>query len=349
MDTLHMVWIGDPVQHKKNALMLLTSIVNDPGLTANESLKIKYWCNGDKAGALDEMIREMDSSGEDNKPHRHTEVVNVDAILEGDIENGFRLIYENFDGQVCVEKEGAVKEAAMGVKRVYDKLKTVAPVAAKDLIAQYIMWREGGLFLDTTMELVDGTALLDTLSHTDRVTTVPVLIDEIQTFPDFLQSKVSTTLEDQGIVKEWSWMNIDMYASDYGPYLHHYQNNLECWGLRATVHNRRIFSVALGRLLRFWETLFFLDPPVQGTEGDVERLKNAMTSGHDKDTRATVIGGSIIYSMYEGMKNATKKGFDIERGLPYGLEDYCWTGTKESGKVTIDALGVTKCYQGSWR
>jgi len=349
MDTLHMIWIGDPVQHSVNALMLLKSIINDATLADNESLKIKYWCNEEKTGELSEMIRAMGSFGEGNKPHAHTEVVNVDAILEGDIQDGFRLIYENLEGQVCVEKNEAVKDAAQGVKRVYDELKAVAPVAAKDLIAQYIMWREGGLFLDTTMELVNGNALVETLSDKERLTTVPVLMGEVQNFPDFLQSKMDTTAEDQGIIKECSWMNICLYTMDYGKYVHTYQNNLECWGLRATVRNRRIFSVVLGRLLRFWETLFFLDPPVEGTEEDVEDLQNAMRSGKGNDTRATVIGGTIIYSMYEGMKNATKEGFDIERGLPYGLENYCWTGIKEPGKVTIDALGVTKCYQGSWR
>lgn len=349
MDTLHMVWIGDPVQHEKNALMLLTSIVNDPGLAADKSLKIKFWCNGDKVEDLTQMVRKLEAAGEEKKALQPTEVVNVDTILEGDMKNGFRLTYENFDGQVFVEKEGAVKEAAMGVKRVYDKLKTVAPVSAKDLIAQYIMWREGGLFLDTTMELADGKALLATLSHGESLSTVPVLLDVSQDYPDFLQAKMDTDEEDQGIAHEWSWMNIELYSSDLGRYVHKYINNLECWALRATVSNRRIFSATLGRLLRFWETVYFLDPPVKGTEKVVEGLKDAMAAGKGDEIRATMIGGSIIYSLYEGMKNATKKGFDIERGLPYWVEDYCWTGKKESGKVTIDALGVTKCYQGSWR
>jgi hypothetical protein len=329
MGSLNMIWVGDVMSNLDNALMLLNSI-EEKGIKPN----VKFWCQRNQVEPLQAVIK-LDN----------VQVSSIELLLEQDQEVGFEVLFQNKKGEDKKIKVGQSKVAAEGVYKVYEQLKGVAPVAAKDLIAQYLMWREDGLFLDTTMKVEDPQKLMTAIANEDESkAAVPILMGTPQAYFDFTTVKSITNKQtDMGILRDNPLYNYEATEPVINP--HGYLNNLECWALRSTKSNRIIFSFTLSRLLRYWEALFF--NTVRAYDELVSEILGYLNSKNPKDGlgKRYIIGGTIIYSMYDALNQFN---LDEKKGAPNGVEAYCWEAKEKGGIAEIHDLGVTKHYQNSW-
>ncbi|HEY3364153.1 MAG TPA: hypothetical protein VGK74_03740 [Symbiobacteriaceae bacterium] len=313
MGKLHYIWWG-PCNEKAKGL------ATQGPLSAARQLKgheIFFWCKSDVRDAFAELLPGI--------------TVKSCSSVRG-------IVGEDLYGA-----DTALCDDAQGVLETLNTLK--APSACKDLVSLFILFAQGGLYLDTTSTVTDSSALAIVLSNPPKVPTVPRVLRDPKsqsnpsnwwfhavfptitlkntTFPDSVQ--IITQVEkcpDSLLVPL-----IDVWAI-YAPAGH------AAVGLMARSYVRRAQGVGLYPGM----------PLISGYKRD-----------DSAKTMEDLIGRIIIHAAYDGLfvmlfggEKPPKKDAEVD------LTGMTWEGKKVGDsdnplRISVAALGIEKTYRNSWR